>query len=315
MIRMLIIGYCFGILSERHLCEEVHLNLAYRWFCKLGLEDAVPDHSTFSKNRHRRFRESYTFRYLFETVLQRSMAEGLVRGEGFATDASIIKADVKKFNSVPGTESLHWTLSEDSPRAVREYLEAIEATNDTPSFTPKFVASTDPASTWTGATRGPASFTYCTNYLIDLKAGIIVDVEASTVNKTAEVHATQTMINRVKDQFGMKPKRLVGDTNYGTADTLAWLVNEKKIAPHVPVWDKSDRTDGTLSRIDFVWDVETDEYRCPEDKALRKNWRPYKTPRTHIAKDNFIRYRSRESDCAALVVPKTSFYWQPPHKT
>jgi hypothetical protein len=138
--------------------------------------------------------------------------------------------------------------------------------------------------------------------LIDLKAGIIVDVEASTVNKTAEVHATQTMIDRVEDQFGMKPKRLVGDTNYGTADILAWLVNEKNIAPHVPVWDKSDRTDGTLSRTDFVWDAEADEYRCPEGKALRKNWRSYKIPRTHIAKDNFIRYRSRESDCA--ICPK-----------
>lgn len=297
MIRMLIIGYSFGIRSERRLCEEVHLNLAYRWFCRLGLEDQVPDHSTFSKNRHGRFRDGEVFRKLFETVLQRCMAEGLVRGEGFATDASIIKADVKKFNSVPGVETLSWTLSEDSPRAVREYLEAIEATNDTPSFTPKFVASADPASTWTGATRGPAFFAYCTNYLIDLKAGIIVDVEASTVNKTAEVHATQTMIDRVENQFGMKPKRLVGDTNYGTADILAWLVNEKNIAPHVPVWDKSDRTDGTLSRIDFVWNAEADEYRCPEGKALRKNWRPYKTPRTHIAKDNFIRYRSKESDC------------------
>jgi transposase len=298
MIRMLIIGYSFGIRSERRLCEEVHLNLAYRWFCRLGLEDQVPDHSTFSKNRHGRFRDGEVLRKLFETVLHRCMTEGLVRGEGFATDASIIKADVKKFNSVPGIEALNWTLSEDSPRAVREYLEAIEATNDTPSFTPKFVASADPASTWTGATRGPAFFAYCTNYLIDLKAGIIVDVEASTVNKTAEVHATQTMIDRVEDQFGMKPKRLVGDTNYGSADILAWLVNEKNIAPHVPVWDKSDRTDGTLSRIDFVWNAEADEYRCPEGKALRKNWRPYKTPRTHIAKDNFIRYRSKESDCA-----------------
>ena len=93
MIRMLIIGYSFGIRSERRLCEEVHLNLAYRWFCRLGLEDAVPDHSTFSKNRHGRFRESSAFRYLFEEVLQRCMAEGLVCGEGFATDASTIKAD------------------------------------------------------------------------------------------------------------------------------------------------------------------------------------------------------------------------------
>ncbi len=86
MIRMLIIGYSFGIRSERRLCEEVHLNLAYRWFCRLGLEDKVPHHSSFSKNRHGRFRDSGVFRHLFETVLQRYMSEGLVRGEGFATD-------------------------------------------------------------------------------------------------------------------------------------------------------------------------------------------------------------------------------------
>jgi transposase len=81
MIRMLVIGYCFGIRSERRLCEELHLNLAYRWVCRLGLEDAVPDHSTFSKNRHGRFRDSDVFRHVFESVLQRCMAEGMVRGE------------------------------------------------------------------------------------------------------------------------------------------------------------------------------------------------------------------------------------------
>ena len=96
MIRMLIIGYCFGIRSERRLCEEVHLNLAYRWFCRLGLEGPVPDHSTFSKNRHGRFRESDLLRRLFETVLRRCMEEGLVGGEGFAVDGSLIKADANR---------------------------------------------------------------------------------------------------------------------------------------------------------------------------------------------------------------------------
>ncbi|HEY0766788.1 MAG TPA: transposase, partial [Steroidobacteraceae bacterium] len=96
MMRMLIVGYCFGIRSERRLCEEVHLNLAYRWFCRLGLEDEVPDHSTFSKNRHGRFRDSAAFRHLFETVLQRCISEGLVGGEGFAVDASVVKADARR---------------------------------------------------------------------------------------------------------------------------------------------------------------------------------------------------------------------------
>jgi transposase len=103
MIRMLIVGYCFGIRSERRLCEEVHLNLAYRWFCRLGLDDAVPEHSTFSKNRHGRFCDSDVLRHVFEAVLGRCMSEGLVAGEGFVIDASIIKADTSPARGVPGT--------------------------------------------------------------------------------------------------------------------------------------------------------------------------------------------------------------------
>src|ERR671910_1052375 len=99
LIRMLIIGYCYGIRSERRLCEEVHLNLAYRWFCRLGLDGEVPDHSTFSKNRHGRFRDCDLLRKLFETVVRRCMAEGLVDGTAFAVDASLIAADANKHRS------------------------------------------------------------------------------------------------------------------------------------------------------------------------------------------------------------------------
>ena len=188
MIRVLIIGYCFGIRSERQLCEEVHLNLAYRWFCKLGLDDEVPDHSTFSKNRHGRFRQSGAFRQLFEDVLKRCMLEGLVQGEGFATDASIIKADAQHMNSVPGREIMDWLNGEDKSRPVQEYLDGLE--RSTLNFTPKYVSLSDPSATWTAVPSGPAFFAYCTNHLIDLKAGIILDVEATTVNKAAEVEAT-----------------------------------------------------------------------------------------------------------------------------
>lgn len=105
MIRMLLVGYCFGIRSERRLCEEVHLNLAYRWFCRLGLEDELPDHSSFSKNRHGRFRDSETFRYLFERIVRRCMEAGLVGGEGFAVDASLIRADANRQRAVAGGET------------------------------------------------------------------------------------------------------------------------------------------------------------------------------------------------------------------
>src|SRR5665647_3055560 len=124
MLRMLIVGYCFGIRSERRLCEEVHLNLAYRWFCRLGLDGKVPDHSTFSRNRHGRFRQSDILRHLFETVVERCLREGLVGGEGFAVDASLIAADANKQRSVPGDE---WHADAVDPgRAVREYLATLD---------------------------------------------------------------------------------------------------------------------------------------------------------------------------------------------
>lgn len=296
MIRMLIVGYCFGIRSERRLCEEVHLNLAYRWFCRLGLEDQVPNHSTFSKNRHGRFRDSEAFREVFENVLSRCMAEGLVRGEGFATDASIIKADAQRQRGVPGDQAIDWGDLDEATRPVREYIAALEETND-PETPRKSVSLTDPAATW--ITRGgPAFFAYSTNYLIDLKAGIIVDVEASAVNSAAEVEATRTMIDRVEDKFDLKPERLVGDTNYGSAALLNWLVNEKQIEPHVPVWDKTERQDGTLSSNEFEWNEQANEYRCPAGKALRSNWRPFKNPRTHITKKDTTIFRSTQRDCA-----------------
>jgi len=143
MIRMLLVGYCFGIRSERRLCDEVHLNLAYRWFCRLGLDGEVPDHSTFSKNRHGRFRDSDLLRKLFETVVARCMAEGLVGGEGFAVDASMIVADAHRERGVPGPADLDPT----SNRAVTEYLAVLDeaAFGGATPVEPKFISPTDPA--------------------------------------------------------------------------------------------------------------------------------------------------------------------------
>jgi hypothetical protein len=285
---MLILGYCFGIRSERRLCEEVHVNLAYRWFCKLDLDDTVPDHSTFSKNRHGRFCDSQTFRWVFESVLPRCMAEGLVGGEGFATDASIIKADAQRQRRVAGESEMDWGDPDQAARPVREYLVALEEAHN-PKPPPKAISLTDPAATWTAAPGGPAFFAYSTNYLIDLKAGIILDVEASAVNKAAEVEATRVMIDRVEDAFGIKPERLVGDSNYGTAAILGWLVDEKHIEPHVPVFGKSERTDGTFSHADFTFEAENNCYVCPAGKFLKTAWRS--------KKKNPFRYRASQYDC------------------
>jgi transposase len=241
MIRMLLIGYCFGIRSERRLCEEVHLNLAYRWFCRLGLEDEVPDHSTFSKNRHGRFRESEAFRHVFQAVLQRCMAEGLVGGEGFAVDASVVRADASRARRVSGEEFPYGDLDpERATRAVREYLEALDEATGGESTARKSVSLTDPAASWTAAPGGPAFFAYSTNYLVDVKAGIVLDVEATPAHRTKEVDATKKMIERVEERFDVKPKHLIGDMAYGAAPLLGWLVEDKHIQPHVPVWDKAE---------------------------------------------------------------------------
>jgi transposase len=296
MMRMLLVGYCFGIRSERRLCEEVHLNLAYRWFCRLGLEDAVPDHSTFSKNRHGRFRRSDAFRHVFESVVRRCMTEGLVRGEGFAIDASVVKADANRQRGVPSTESVDWTSSELSTRAVQEYLQALEQDGQV-GATPMNLSLTDPAARWTAAPGGPAFYAYCTNYLIDVHAGVIVDVEATAAHWIAETEATKIMVDRVEERFDLKPKRLIGDTAYGSAPLLNWMVEEKKIEPHVPVWEKYQRTDGSISSDAFRWDEARDEYRCPQGHPLRSEWRAFTKPRTHITKADSVIYRSRQADC------------------
>lgn len=299
MIRMLIVGYCFGIRSERRLCEEVHLNLAYRWFCRLGLEDAVPEHSTFSKNRHGRFRESDAFRHVFETVLERCMSEGLLGAEGFAIDASVVKADAARASAISGAavDRLAYGPAQ-ATRAVREYLEGLEA-EGRPESARKNISVTDPAAEWTCAPGGPAFFAYSTNYLVDVRAGVIVDVEATSAHRSQEVSATRTMIDRVERRFGIKPGYLIGDTAYGNAATLGWLVNEKQIDPYIPVWSTADRREEIIPSSDFTWDERKDEYRCPAGHRLRREWRSFKNPRTHITKAASIIYRASQRDCAS----------------
>jgi transposase len=203
MMRMLIVGYCFGIRSERRLCDEVHLNLAYRWFCRLGLDGGVPDHSTFSKNRHGRFRESDLLRKLFETVVARCMKEGIVGGEAFAVDASMIAADAYRRRGVAKVEDLDPTSS----RAVAEYLSVLDdaAFGAATSKEPTPISPTDPAARYTAAADTPAFYAYADNDLVDLKNAVIMDVEATTVVRQAEVGAAKTMIDRTAERFDLPP--------------------------------------------------------------------------------------------------------------
>src|SRR3974390_854823 len=307
MIRMLIVGYVFAIRSERALCREVQVNLAYRWLCGLSIEDKVPDHSAFSRARNERFRDSGIFRSIFERVVGACIGAGLVGGEGFAVDASLIVADANKQRSIPGKQ---WSKELDAQavsRATQEYLARLDdaAFGAASEVTPKFVSPSDPAAQWTGAMRGPAFFAYSDNYLIDVKFGIIMDVEASRAIRQAEVSAATTMVERTEERFDIKPKWLAADTAYGSGPTLNWLVKDKEIAPYIPVIDKSKREDGTFSREDFRFDKERNVYVCPADKLLT-------TTGTVIDDGETLRYLATTSDCRDCPLkvrccPKASF--------
>jgi len=291
MLRMLILGYVFAIRSERAICREVQVNLAYRWFCGLSIEDRIPDHSAFTRARNERFRDSDILRRVFERVVEACIAADLVGAEGFAVDASLIVADANKQRSVPGSE---WSTERDpaaASRAVREYLATLDdaAFGAATEVRPKFVSPSDPAAQWTGAMRGPAFFAYADNYLVDVKCGIIMDVEASRAIRQAEVGAAKTMIERTEARFNIKPERLAADSAYGSASTLHWLVDGKQIAPHIPVIDKSKRTDGTFSREEFTFDSERDVYTCPAGKTLATTGK--------IANDEQLLYRAAKRDC------------------
>jgi transposase len=306
MIRMLIVGYVFAIRSERRLCSEVQVNLAYRWFCKLGIEDSIPDHSVFCRARHERFRDSDALRRVFESVVAMCIAAGFVGGEAFSVDASLIKADVDKKKRVPGDQPIAWPRAEEASRAVREYLAALDAaradekesdrddegsSGDAGSRAkpPKQVSLTDPQATWVTRPGVDPFFAYDANYLIDNKAGIIIDVEGTRANRTMEITVAQTMVERVSRYFELWPQRLAGDTVYGAVRLLKWLV-DRKITPHVPVWDKSARHDGTFNRSDFVFDRERNVYTCPGGAEL--------TSTGNIDQGHIVYYRASKNDCS-----------------
>src|SRR5215469_15093081 len=241
MIRMLLVGYCYGIRHERRLCQEVALHLAYRWFCKLDIDDKVPHHSTFSVNRLGRFHESEILRHIFERVVAACMAAGLVKGEGFAADASVMEANASRYHG-RAPDELDWTNAQRQKRAVAEYLAGLEAeaqvqedgdsrggdsdgrpTSKPDRKLPKVISPSDPSSAWTAKANKRVQFGYGLNYLIDVEHAIIVDVEATPARTFDEVAATRTMVERTKRRFDLKPKRLVADTAYGTGRFLAFV--------------------------------------------------------------------------------------------
>ncbi len=298
MVRMLLVGYLFAIRSERRICAEVQVNLAYRWFCRLNIEDKVPDHSVFSRARHERFRESGTFRRVFERVVASCIAAGLVGGEGFSIDASLIRADVDQTKRVPGDQAIDWPAPGQASRAVAEYLAALDAARgvdkgdggDGARRPPKEISLTDPQAAWVGKKSMRPFFAYDANYLIDNKLGIIVDAEGTRAKRTEETAVTETMITRVARRFDLSPKRLAADSVYGTGRLLKWLT-DRGITPHIPVWDKSRQTDGRFTRDDFTFDADRNVYICPNGKPL--------TGTGNIDQGRTLYYRARMSECSA----------------
>jgi len=299
MIRMLLIGYLGGIRSERKLCAGMHLNLAHRWFCRLGVDDVVPNHSTFSKNRHRRFRDGNVFRAVFEQVVRCCVEAGLVPGESAAVDGSQVDADASRHKRLPGNRVPEaWTTDRKAQsRPVREHLDALDAAvppgPDEPRHeAPKYLSPTDPAAAWS-IKHGVGVFAYETNLLVDTAHGIIVDVEATPARLSQEIVAAKAMLARAEAAFGFAPSCLGADKSYGTGPFLAWLL-ARGVDPHVPVLDRTAQTDGMFTRESFTHIEAEDAWRCPSGHMLR--------PAALDRRTGMRKYLARAGDCRTCAL-------------
>jgi transposase len=261
LLRLLLVGYLCGITSERHLLEEVRMHLAYRWFTRLGFEQEIPDHSTFSKNRHGRFRQSGVFREVFEEIVRKCLVAGLVQSQNMAVDGTMVGANASQGSRVP-REKLQEAAQ--VSRTVREYLAELEQANPVSSM--ETISTTDPDAVW--ATKGgPAMMAYYDNYLIDTASRVILDVEATSALSRQEMVAARRMIERV-GKLGLRPECLGADKAYGSGEFLAWLL-ARGVQPHIPVIDRRHQTRGHFTRDQFRYDSAENVYYCPEGKPLR----------------------------------------------
>ena len=262
LLRLLLVGYLYGITSERRLLEEVSMHLAYRWFTRLGFEQEIPDHSTFSKNRHGRFRQSDVFREVFEEIVRRCLEAGLVEGQHLAVDGTMVGANASRQSRVP-REQLQEVAQ--VSRTVREYLAELEQVN--PVADAEKVSITDPDAILATKGGGTAIMAYYDNYLIDTASRVILEVEATPALSRQEMVAARQMIERL-GRFGLRPESLGADKAYGSGEFLAWLL-ARGVQPHIPVIDRRHQTDGHFTRDQFRYEPAEDVYYCPEGKPLR----------------------------------------------
>lgn len=305
MLRMLLVGYLYGIGSERRLVEEVQLNLAYRWFCGLALDASVPDASTFSKNRHGRFHEADVFRRVFESVVDLCRKAGLADGDALSVDGSFIAADASASagRRTPGSEPpADWATTPDAQRrCVRAYLEGLDTeagfSEAEPlakelAFVPKYLSVTDPQAAWSRV-RNIGRFGYKAHFLIDNAHAIIVDAEGTDSRLSNEIVAARRMVERQRTDGHPGPALLAADKSYGTGSFLGWL-NRQGIEPMIPVLDRTQQTDGKFGRDQFTFDPERDLFICPAGHEL--------TRRGQDVAGQGARYRASARDCSACAL-------------
>jgi transposase len=279
LLRLLLVGYLYGITSERRLLEEVRMHLAYRWFTRLDFEQEIPDHSTFSKNRHGRFRQSGVFREVFEEIVCRCVQAGLVEGKHLAVDGTLIEANASPQSRVQPKEIVQIS------RSPQEYLSELEAAN--PVADAKMVSRTDPDAVWAKKV-GPAKMAYFDNYLIDTASRVILGVEATPALFHQETVAARKMLNQVH-QLGFHPETLAADKAYGSGEFLAWLL-DSGVQPHIAVIDRRHQTRGLFTRDEFRYEPAENAYYCPEGKALAYRGRRRES-------QGYL-YRSTQAQCA-----------------
>jgi len=267
LLRILLIGYLYGITSERKLVEELRMHLAWRWFTGLSFDQEIPHHSTFSKNRHGRFQESKLFEQLFEQIVRQCMDVGLVRGDQLSVDGSFVEANAAKESRVPREQlaeaaRVHQTL--------RQYLREVEEQNpvEEPVHEQDQVSTTDPDSTY--ATKGgtPARLGYYDNYLVDNDSCVIVGVQATAARMSQETVAAQDMLTRFGEWRGRKPESLAADTTYGNGEFLQWLA-DRNITPYMRTRDSIHRKNSPFFGPErFRYEPEHNRYICPAGQPL-----------------------------------------------
>src|SRR6267154_1521576 len=266
LLRILLIGYLYGITSERKLVEELQMHLAWRWFTGLSFDQEIPHHSTFSKNRHGRFLESNLFQHLFEQIVDRCMEAGFVESEHLSVDGSFIPANASRSSRIPReqlTEVAH------VKHTVRKYLADLEQENpvEEPVHQQEQVSTTDPDSTYSTKGDRPAELGYFNNYLIDNKSCVIVGVQATAARLSQESAAAREMITRSAERRGRFPQSVAADTTYGNGELLAWF-EERNITPYIRVKESPAPKTNLYGIEKFTYVAETNSYQCPEGKRL-----------------------------------------------